>query len=205
MACFVADPELVERLIADRQARGVDQHDEVWEGVYFMAPMAGNEHQSFAARLVHVLCQVIDDRGLGRVFGGVNLAPVGIEDWKSDFRCPDVAVFLNATGAEDCDSHWRGAADFLIEIISPDDRTREKLSFYAQLGVREVLVVDRAPWSLDLYRLDASALACVTRLTPGDGQAATSQIVPLTFQLVAAEPRPKILIAHHDSRQRWEI
>ena len=36
-----------------------------------MAPIAGNEHQGLATQFVRVLGQVIEDDGLGWVFGGV--------------------------------------------------------------------------------------------------------------------------------------
>ena len=67
------------------------------------------------------------------------------------FREPDVAVFLRNTKAIDCGTHWRGAADFLVEIISPGERTREKIPFYSGIGVVELLIVDREPWTLELY------------------------------------------------------
>jgi hypothetical protein len=40
MAMYIENPRLEGELIAQRQAWDVDQHDEVWEGVYFMPPMA---------------------------------------------------------------------------------------------------------------------------------------------------------------------
>lgn len=44
---LVADPQISEKLIAERKALGLDRFDEVWEGVYVMPPMANNEHQGF--------------------------------------------------------------------------------------------------------------------------------------------------------------
>jgi len=46
-----------------------------------------------------------------------------------------------------------GGPDFAVEILNPGDRTPEKLPFYASVNVRELLVVDRDPWSLELFRL----------------------------------------------------
>ncbi len=34
MEMLVLDRPFVEQVIADRQARGADKHDEVWDGVY---------------------------------------------------------------------------------------------------------------------------------------------------------------------------
>ena len=60
--------------------------------------------------------------GLGKVRPGVNLA-ASAEDWEYDYRVPDVVVFLADTAAENHDTFWTGAADFIIEITSPRDRT----------------------------------------------------------------------------------
>ncbi len=85
------------------------------------------------------------------MFPGVNLSDRD-EGWEQNFREPDVAVFLRDGKAIDCGTHWRGAADFLVEIISPGERTRDKIPFYSSLGVVELLIIDRDPWTLELYR-----------------------------------------------------
>ena len=43
--------------------------------------------------------------------------------------------------------------DALIEIRSPDDETFEKLSFYAAVGVSEVIVCDRDSRRCRIFRL----------------------------------------------------
>jgi Uma2 family endonuclease len=63
--------------------------------------------------------------GLGKVRPGVNISD-RIVDWKHNFRVPDIVVFLNDTLAECHDTFWFGGPDFAIEIVSPDDRTRDK-------------------------------------------------------------------------------
>ena len=47
-------------------------------------------------------------------------------------------------------THWQGAADFLVEIISPGERTHDKIPFYGSIGVVELLIVNRDPWTLKL-------------------------------------------------------
>jgi hypothetical protein len=39
------DPRIEEQLLENRRAWGGDRFDEVWDGVYVMAPMANLEHQ----------------------------------------------------------------------------------------------------------------------------------------------------------------
>ena len=50
MAVLVTDPFLEDRLKADRAESGGDRFDEVWEGVYQMAPLANDDHQEIQSR-----------------------------------------------------------------------------------------------------------------------------------------------------------
>ena len=98
------------------------------------------------------------------MFPGVNLSDRD-KGWEQNYREPDVAVFLRDGKAINCGTHWRGAADFLVEIISPGERTREKIPFYSSLGVVELLIIDRDPWTLELYRHQNGQLAKVGQST----------------------------------------
>ncbi len=89
MAMFIENPQLEEDLRAQREEWDADGHDEVWEGVYFMPPMANTEHQLIILRFSGVLAVTIDAPGLGIAPPGANLA-ASVEDWKNDYRVPDV-------------------------------------------------------------------------------------------------------------------
>jgi Uma2 family endonuclease len=115
------------------------------------------------------------------------------------------AVFRKAGNAEDRQSHWVGPADILVEVVSPEDRTREKIPFYSALGVRELLIVDRQPRALELYLRHEGALGLIAKAQPDDGQRLASDVVPLEFQLVAGDPRPRILVGHPSSGRLWRI
>ncbi len=157
MTMLIDDPWLEEQLKEQRRAWGSDHHDEVWQGVYFLAPLPNNEHQELISRLTFIFGTAIANAGLGKVRPGVNLAGCD-EGWEHDYRAPDVVVFLNSGTAVNHDTHWTGAADFVVEITSPGDRTHEKVPFYSRLGVRELLIVDRQSWTLELYRQQAGGL-----------------------------------------------
>jgi hypothetical protein len=45
MTMLVLDPAEERRLKRQRALTGADRFDEVWNGVYVMAPLANNEHQ----------------------------------------------------------------------------------------------------------------------------------------------------------------
>ena len=51
MSLLVLDKLVERRLRAHRKAVGIDQHDEVWEGLYVMSPIADNEHQALVMGL----------------------------------------------------------------------------------------------------------------------------------------------------------
>jgi Uma2 family endonuclease len=202
MTMLIADPWLEEQLREQRKACGGDHHDEVWEGVYFMAPLPNDEHQDLVMSLGVALHAAVAAAGLGKVRPGVNLAGRR-EDWERDYRAPDVVVFLKTTKAKNYGTFWCGAADFVVEIASPGDRSHEKISFYSRLGVVELLIVNRDPWSLELFRQREGRLEKVGEVLPGDGRTLTSTVVPLEFRLLAAEPRPQIEAVHTETRQQW--
>ena len=204
MVAVINDPLLEQELIDQRRRTGGDRFDEVWEGIYMMAPLADNEHQRLAYQLCDVLEQTVGTSGEGNVFPGVNVSDRS-EDWKKNYRCPDVVYYPKDTRAENRRTFWYGGPAFAIEIVSPGDRTREKLGFYAKVGTKELLVVDRAPWQLELYRLKGKTLVEVGRSTVERPEVLSSDAVPLTWQLVGAEGRPRVIVTHVDGQPQWTI
>lgn len=204
MATLVADPFVERSVRAARKALNHDLYDEVWEGVYFMPPYPNDEHQLLVLRLAGLLDQIIGLPGLGQVRPGVNVSDRET-DWEHNFRIPDVAVFLEGAGAKNCGTHWVGGPSFAVEILSPGDPARQKLDFYAKIGTREMLIIDRDPWQLELYRLRDGILVEVGRSNLESVEMLSSEVVPLAFTLLAASPRPRIEISHRDAEQRWTI
>ena len=116
-----------------------------------------------------------------------------------------MAVFLRDGKAINHGTHWQGAADFLVEIISPGERTRDKIPFYSSLGVVELLIIDREPWSLELYRQQDGQLTKIGQSDLASRDVLTSQTVGLTFQLLPGDPRPQIQVTHPASGRQWQI
>ena len=204
MTMLIENPRLEEELNERRKAWGVDQHDEVWEGVYFMPPMASDDHQDLVLEFAAVLREAISKRGLGKVRPGVNLA-ASAEDWEHDYRVPDVVVFLADTVAENHNTFWTGAADFIIEITSPRDRCYEKISFYSRIGVRELLILNRQSWAVELYRHQDGGLHKVGESTLEQPEVLSSEKVPLEFRLIPGQQRPQIEVRHKTSGERWVV
>jgi Uma2 family endonuclease len=113
-------------------------------------------------------------------------------------------VFLSGTSARDLETHWLGGPDFAIEILSPDDRARDKLDFYGKVGVRELLVIDRAPWGLELYSPENGVMQLAGVSRPGSLDVLTSRVIPFSFRLVVSDARYEVEVIHSDGR-RWSI
>ncbi len=202
MTTLITDRHLERSLIRHRRMRGADRYDEVWNGVYIMNAYPNIEHQGLVGRLTSILLFLIDDQKLGMVLPGCNISDRP-QKWKENYRCPDVVVFLNGTKAVNKKTHFFGGPDLVIEIISPNDSSREKLEFYGKVGTRELLLLDRDPWSLELYRFDGGVPALVMRSDVEGGATLETRVVPLLWRLVTGTDRPLVEVSQPDSSQKW--
>jgi Uma2 family endonuclease len=203
MPVFISDPRFKEALRID-EASAEERLEEAWEGLPYMPPLANDEHQQIASRLGGIFFGVIDHPGLGEIRVGVNVSDRE-EDWEHNYRCPDVAAFLLGGRARNCGTHWCGGPDFVVEVLSPRDGGREKLVFYAAIGVREVLLIDRDPWRLELYRLQGGSLMLAGEASLEHPGVLASQVLPFTFTLRAATGRPMVEVSHAESLGRWLV
>ena len=130
---LVSDPPPAEfeALLERRRALGQDLLDEVWEGVYHMNPAPHQRHAHVAQQLAVVLDRPAREAGLVPMISIFNL---GAPD---DFRVPDGGIFRPGP-----DEVYVPTAAVVVEIVCPDDKTWEKLGFYAAHGVDELLIVD---------------------------------------------------------------
>jgi Uma2 family endonuclease len=204
MPVLVNDPKLASKLKAERARTDGAQHDEVWDGVYFMSPLPNIEHQLIGSRLWLVFDSVIGRPEHGMAIHGLNVSDRE-EGWTENFREPDVAVILEGNPGKDCGTHFCGGPDFLVEILSHDDLAREKRPFYSKLGVRELLIVDRDPWALELYRLEEGDLALTGRSSLDEPESLPSAVLPLVFRLVPGKNRPTIEVLQADGSPTWTI
>ena len=204
MALVVLEPSIEKRLKAEREASGADRFDEVWEGVYIMAPFPNNEHQDLQFGLAAAIRSALGTTTPARIHAGANVSDRE-GDWEFNYRIPDVVVVFPGGAARDCGTHWCVGPDFCAEIASPGDRSRDKLAFYAAIGVRELLLIDRKPWGLELYRLTGGHLELVGKSDLAKPEALASTVVPVSFRLTAGAQRPAIEVAHRDGVQRWLV
>jgi len=204
VATVILDQRLAEELREKRKAAGADRWDEVWEGTYMMAPLPNAEHQQIAVRLAAIFEETVGWNDDTMVLAGTNVSDRD-SDWQHNYRCPDVVVYLPGSRAKNWQSHWTGGPDFAVEIVSENDRTRDKLTFYAQVGTRELLDVDRDPWSLDLLRLTAKKLKSVGVSSGEKSRELESRILPLTYRLVGGKHRPAIEVVRTTDGKTWHV
>ena len=156
-------------------------------------PLADLEHQDVIGEYTTALKTLLPDDV--RIFGGCNVSDRP-DDWTKNYRCPDVVVYLDNNPVEDRGSHWFGGPDLAMEIVSPGDRSRDNIDFYfyAAAGTRELFVLDRDPWRLELYRVTDGAMRSVSKLQPDDSPI-TTETLPLAWSLVTEGGRPWVRVA----------
>jgi len=195
-------PGVFDRWLRRRQRRKADRPDEVWNGVYVVMPDPNNEHQEMIVKFAFAFMMGLGENSGARIFPGNNVSD-DREDWTRNYRCPDVTVYLPGNPAEDRGTHWLGGPDFAVEIVSKGDRSRDKFGFYASVGVRELLFVDRRPWAIELFRREGLTWTLAGRSEPANSATLESNVLPLSFRLLPAEPRPRLEILGRDGRGPW--
>ncbi|HEY3445630.1 MAG TPA: Uma2 family endonuclease [Myxococcales bacterium] len=136
-----------ERWLEERRKTGADRWDEVWEGVLHMVAPPSSWHQRFGTKLLRILATIAEAKGLESSYEtGLYRPGTG----EGDYRVPDLVFArperISPRGVE-------GSADLVVELLSEDDESREKLPFYAEVEVREVLLIDPDTREFELYAL----------------------------------------------------
>lgn len=202
MPVMIYDPVLEQEIRTARDKCDAGRRDEVWDGVLVVPPQANNEHQRIVSRLTAAISAVIDWDAGDQVLPGANVSDRDA-GWKQNYRCPDVVVYLASNKSKDSDTHWVGGPDIAVEITSPGEDPRLKLDFYAKVKTRELLIVDRDPWAVELYQLRRGKLVSAGMSDAATSAVLASGVLPLTFQLRAGTPRPTILLTHTGTGQTW--
>jgi Uma2 family endonuclease len=124
-------PAEFEALLERRRGLGLDRWDEVWKGVLHMNPPPSREHERIASRLHRLLGPYADAAGLD-LLGGVGIGA------QADNRVPDLVL----QRPRDASPQWQQTVAVAVEIRSPNDETFDKLGFYADHQVDELVIVD---------------------------------------------------------------
>ena len=147
-----------EEALAERRRRGVDKRDEVWEGVLHMVPPPEIGHQESADDLRGAFRTLLRNRHPDAcIVREVALSNPTL--WPNDFRVPDMVVCLDRA---DVKEKYVTGADLVVEIRSADDTTYEKFTFFADQGVKELLIVRGKDEDLELHVLAGRAYRSAT-------------------------------------------
>jgi Uma2 family endonuclease len=175
------DPAWLEQ----RRQRGIDRHDEVWDGVLHVVPSPTPAHQEFELELAVVLRPIVRALGL-KVFIELDILDAAKGD--DDYRQPDVVV----VDPQDLSGRAiAGHAELVAEILSPRDQSREKFAFYARCRIGELWIVDPTTRDIEVYLLRDGAYERVTPCPDG-----TLEAPRLSLRLQTVDgPRLRIIWA----------
>jgi len=167
-----------EAYLEERHRRGQDKKDELWDGVLHMVPPASYLHGHFDVELVVAL------RSIGKRRGWLaHTDNLGLFASEKSYRIPD------ATLARPDQVSKRGleGAELVVEVLSPDDESYDKLPFYAKLGVREVWIIDPETRAVEIYALTQRAYQSVAN--------DRSPLLGITLEIIAG---PKLRLRDGD-------
>lgn len=144
--------QISEEELARRRRTGLDRYDEMWEGVLHMPPAPAYEHQRIVGEIFKFLSSLCQARGRGVIALSINVFNEASPE--PDYRIPDLTFVAAERRHLLASDGVRGdGPDAVIEVRSPEDETYDKLPFFAALGVREVIIVDRDTKKPEIYRL----------------------------------------------------
>lgn len=137
--------------IAALYAAGEGKHEWVRGSLLCVEPPS-DEHDDEMSFLVSTMRYYAEETDAGRV--KADGFAERLEE--NTVRVPDVAFFKKANLGRIKPTHSEGGADFVIEIVSPDSRTRdrvEKRAEYERAGIEEYWIIDPARRLAEFYRL----------------------------------------------------
>jgi Uma2 family endonuclease len=152
-----------------------NQPCELWDGQVIMAPAPFYQHQRIAFRVQKALHEWVEQHALGAVVG----APIDMVLSPRRVVQPDV-LYIARANLGIIRNAIRGAADLVVEIISPGTRQRdqvEKKDLYEQYAIKEYCIVDPEAQTLEVFCLGKRQQYKLSgRYRPG--QSAASELLP---------------------------
>ncbi len=169
--------EVPESFLEERRRYGQDKKDELWDGVLHMVPPPKFVHEDVVTRLVIAFTAIAERRGLRCVTAGVFRGD-------KNYRVPD----LTLGKPEHVSERGFEGAELIIEVLSPNDESRDKLPFYASVGVREVWLIEPRTRTTELLALRDDHYAPV----PWIAGRARSPVLGIELELVATAEGPTL-------------
>ena len=128
------------------QRWGIDRFDEVWDGVLHVPPTPSTPHQDSSSSFTRFFAGR-EALGLEMLSQAVGLS---IRRRAKNYRTPDLVVVApNDVSERGIDGH----AELVVEVLSPNDESREKFPFYAARQIPEYWIVDPKTREIEVYVL----------------------------------------------------
>jgi Uma2 family endonuclease len=128
---------------------------EIIDGEHYATPSPATRHQRIAGNLHYLLRHHLETHSIGEVF----LAPVDMLLSDFDIVVPDLVYVSRARAHLITRKNLQGAADLVIEILSPSTRPRDerlKRELYERSGVEEYWLVDPDRDVIEVYLRSAA-------------------------------------------------
>lgn len=125
------------------------------DGRIEILPMPSRRHQKIVGFLYGLLSMFVEKKNLGIAL----FAPFIIRLWPGKNREPDVMFMLEKNSHRCFETYWEGA-DLVIEVISPDDPTRDvvtKKEEYAKAKISEYWLVNPMTETITVFMLSKGA------------------------------------------------
>jgi Uma2 family endonuclease len=139
---------------------------ELWDGELIKAPAPFVPHQKILARLFKALDAWVEQHRLGETL----LAPVDMVLTPHNATQPDL-VFISNERLGIVKERIMGAADLVVEIISPGSQRRDRIDkrdLYEQHGIREYWIIDPGAKTMEVLDLENGTYQLVGRWRPAE-------------------------------------
>jgi len=143
---------------------------ELWDGELVMSPAPSFFHQEIVARFYKLLDTWVGQHRLGKTA----IAPLDMVLAPRRSVQPDV-IFIANQRLGIIGERVEGAADLVVEVLSPGTRRRDRIDkrdLYEQHGVKEYWLVDPEARTVEVLFLERGTYQLVGRWQP-EGQAAS--------------------------------
>jgi Uma2 family endonuclease len=124
---------------------------EIIDGEHYVTPSPATRHQRIAGNLYYFIRDYLETHPIGEVF----IAPFDVLLSNFDIVVPDLVYVSHERAHLITSKNLQGAADLVIEILSPSTRRRDerlKRELYERVGVVEYWLIDPERDAIDVFR-----------------------------------------------------
>jgi Uma2 family endonuclease len=148
---------------------------EIIDGEHYVTASPATRHQRIAGNLHYLIRGYLEGHPTGEVF----MAPFDVVLSNFDIVVPDLAYVSTERAHLITSKNLQGAAELVIEILSPSTRRRDerlKRDLYERTGVEEYWLVDPERDVVEVFKRAGGTFQAAVRY--GRDQTLTSELLP---------------------------